>query len=100
MGGAGGIIGTNQLAEASPDGETFGFSTLNVLADALGDPALRTSYSDFVMIAGIESPLVVYIRKDAPPGIKDASGPDEGEGVQGAVARRAQQQHDQSASRA
>lgn len=73
VGGAGGIIGTNQLSEASPDGETIGFATINVLADALEDPALRVSYSDFVMIAGIESPLVVYMRKDVPPGIKSAA---------------------------
>jgi len=71
VGGAGGMIGTNQLAGESPDGEFIGFSTLNVLADALNDPALRKSYSEFVMIAGIESPLVVYMRKDTPPGIKD-----------------------------
>jgi hypothetical protein len=35
----------------------------------VGASALRTPYSDFVLVAGVESPLVVYIRKDTPPGI-------------------------------
>ena len=32
-----------------------------------------TNYSDFVLIAGVESPLVVYMRKDTPPGVKVAT---------------------------
>src|SRR5882672_7838030 len=51
VGGAGGLIGSNQL----------------------GESALRTRYSDFVLVAGVESPLVVYIRKDTPPGINVAA---------------------------
>ena len=34
---------------------------------------MRTHYSDFVLIAGVESPLVVYMRKDTPPGINVAT---------------------------
>jgi hypothetical protein len=34
---------------------------------------MRTPYSDFVLIAGVESPLVVYMRKDTPPGINVAT---------------------------
>src|SRR5262249_24916211 len=32
-------------------------------------PSLKTRYSDFVLVAGVESPLVVYMRKDTPPGV-------------------------------
>jgi len=71
VGGAGGIIGSNQLGEAAPNGETIGFFTLDVPSQLVGASALRTRYSDFILVAGIESPLVVYIRKDTPPGIHD-----------------------------
>ena len=73
VGGAGGVIGTNQLAEAAPNGETIGFFTIDVVAQLLGNPALRVNYADFVMIAGVEEPLVVYARKDTPPGLKVAT---------------------------
>jgi hypothetical protein len=69
VGGAGGLIGSNQLGEAAPNGETIGFFTLDVPGQLVGASALRTPYSDFVLVAGVESPLVVYIRKDTPPGI-------------------------------
>src|SRR5689334_16342461 len=61
--GAGGVIGTNQLAEAAPNGESIGFFTLDIIAQLLGNPALRVNYADFVMIGGVENPLVVYMRK-------------------------------------
>ena len=35
VGGAGGVIGTNQLAEAAPNGETIGFFTIDVVAQLL-----------------------------------------------------------------
>jgi tripartite-type tricarboxylate transporter receptor subunit TctC len=73
VGGAGGIIGSNQLAEAAPNGDTMGFFTLDVVAQLVGNPALRGNYADFVMIAGVENPLVAYIRKDTPPGLKVAT---------------------------
>ena len=38
VGGAGGVIGTNQLAEAAPNGETIGFFTIDVVAQL---PATR-----------------------------------------------------------
>jgi hypothetical protein len=69
VGGAGGLIGSNQLGEAAPNGETIGFFTLAVNDQLLGNSAMRTHYSDFTLIAGVESPLVVYMRKDTPPGI-------------------------------
>ena len=68
--GAGGIIGSNQLGEAAPNGETIGFFTLDIIAQLVANPAMRTPYADFVMIAGFENPLVAYARKDTPPGLK------------------------------
>jgi tripartite-type tricarboxylate transporter receptor subunit TctC len=74
IGGAGGMIGSNYLGEvAKPDGDTFGFFTWNPVAELLGDPGLRVPYSKFKLIAGVQNPLVFYIRKDTPPGIKVAS---------------------------
>ena len=73
VGGAGGLIGSNQLGEAAPNGESIGFFTLDVPGQLIGNSALKTRYSDFVLIAGVESPLVVYMRKDTPPGINVAA---------------------------
>jgi hypothetical protein len=71
VGGAGGMIGSNHLGEiARPDGETFGFFTWNPIAQLLGDPGLRVNYYDFKLIAGVENPVITYIRTDTPPGIK------------------------------
>lgn len=72
VGGGGGMIGTNFLGEvAKPDGMTFGFLTWNVIAGMLGDPGLRVKYTDFGLVAGVQNPIVFYIRRDVPPGIKD-----------------------------
>ena len=73
VGGAGGLIGSNQLGEAAPNGETMGFFTLDVSSQILGNPAQKTQFQGFVYIAGVESPLVVYIRRDTPPGIGTAA---------------------------
>jgi tripartite-type tricarboxylate transporter receptor subunit TctC len=74
LGGAGGMIGSNHLGEiAKPDGETIGFFTWNPVAQLTGDPGLRVEYSDFVFIAGIENPVIVYVRKDTPPGLTTAA---------------------------
>jgi tripartite-type tricarboxylate transporter receptor subunit TctC len=51
----------------------MGFFTLDLIAQLLGNPALRVNYADFVMIAGVENPLVAYMRKDTPPGLKVAT---------------------------
>jgi hypothetical protein len=72
VGGAGGIIGSNQLGEASPNGETIGFFTLDIPGQVMGNSSMKTKYSDFVLVAGVESPLVVYMRKDTPPGVNTA----------------------------
>src|SRR5262247_3878012 len=50
----------------------MGFFTIDVVAQLLGNPALRVNYADFVMIAGVEEPLVAYARKDTAPGLKVA----------------------------
>jgi tripartite-type tricarboxylate transporter receptor subunit TctC len=73
VGGAGGIVGSNELGGATPNGETIGFFTLDVVSQILSNSALRVPYSDFVFVAGVESPLVVYIRKDTSPGIQTAA---------------------------
>lgn len=73
IGGAGGLIGSNQVGEASPNGETIGFFTIDVPSQVLDNPALKTPYSRFLFIAGVESPLVVYMRKDTSPGINIAT---------------------------
>jgi tripartite-type tricarboxylate transporter receptor subunit TctC len=73
VGGAGGIIGSNQLGEAPPNGDTIGFFTLDMTAELVGNTSIRTNYSDFVLVAGVESPLVAYMRKDTPPGINVAA---------------------------
>jgi hypothetical protein len=73
VGGAGGLIGSNQLGEAAPNGESIGFFTLDIPGQLVATSAMRTRYSDFVLVAGVESPLVVYMRKDTPPGVNVAS---------------------------
>lgn len=71
--GAGGIIGTNQLGESPPNGDFIGFFTLDLVAEFVGNPSLRTHYADMIAIAGVENPLVVYARKDTAPGLKVAT---------------------------
>jgi tripartite-type tricarboxylate transporter receptor subunit TctC len=69
IGGGSGLLGSNELGDATPDGLTIGFFTLDVMAELTDNPSVRTHFSDFVLLAGVESPLVTYIRKDTPPGI-------------------------------
>jgi hypothetical protein len=69
VGGAGGILGSNQVGRADPNGDTLGYLTQDMPGQLLGNPAIQTNYSDFVLVAGIDTPLVVYMRKDTPPGI-------------------------------
>ena len=57
----------------SPNGDFIGFFTLDLVAEFVGNPSLRTHYADLVAIAGVENPLVVYARKDTPPGLKVAT---------------------------
>ena len=69
MGGAGGLVATNFLAEAArPNGMTVGFFTWNPVAQVLGDPGLRVKYPDLQFVAAAAPPVICYIRKDAAPG--------------------------------
>src|SRR5580698_7578822 len=69
VGGGSGLLGSNELGDAATDGMTIGFFTLDVMAELTENPSVRTHFSDFVLIAGVESPLVIYMRKDTPPGV-------------------------------
>jgi hypothetical protein len=69
MGGAAGLIGANALGEAQTNGETIGFFTMETATQILGNPAIHTPLSDFVLAAGVQSPLIAYMRRDTPPGI-------------------------------
>jgi tripartite-type tricarboxylate transporter receptor subunit TctC len=69
VGGGSGLLGSNELGDAPTDGMTIGFFTLDVIAELTGNPSVRTHFSDFALIAGVESPLVIYMRKDTPPGV-------------------------------
>src|SRR5437764_304441 len=40
VGSAGGIIGSNQLGEAVPNGDTMGFFTLDMVGELLGNPSI------------------------------------------------------------
>jgi hypothetical protein len=71
--GGGGIIGTNALGDSPPNGETIGFFTPDVVAELLSNPALKIPYSRYLMVAGVENPLVLYARKDTPPGLNVAT---------------------------
>src|SRR6476659_10912848 len=42
VGGAGGLIGSNQLGEAAPDGESIGFFTLDIPGQLIGAASMRT----------------------------------------------------------
>src|SRR5260221_7088536 len=69
MGAAAGIVGTNRVAKATPDGYTFLFGTIGTHAF---NPALykKLSYNavtDFEPVALIaEQPMVLLTRKDFP----------------------------------
>jgi len=73
MGGASGLIGANALGEALPDGNTIGFFTMEMVGQIVGNPSIRTPLADFSLIGGVACPLVVYMRKDTPPGLNVAA---------------------------
>ena len=72
--GAGGIVGTNFMAEvAKPDGMTIAIHTPPVMSQVLGDPGLKADFSKFEWLAGVGQPQVCYVRKDAGGGIKSTA---------------------------
>jgi tripartite-type tricarboxylate transporter receptor subunit TctC len=69
MTGAGGSGAANFLAERSaPDGLTIVFNPFHPLAQALGDPTMRTRYEDLEYVGGIGDVRVNYMKADAVPG--------------------------------
>ena len=72
--GAGGIVGSNYMAEvAKPDGLTIAIFTPPTMSQLLGDPGLRADFSEFEWLAGVGQPQVCYLRKDAGGGIGSPS---------------------------
>ena len=68
--GMGGIIGANQLGEATgKDKLNIGYFTWNPISQIAHDPALHVRYNDFKFIAGLRQPTLLYMRRDAAPGI-------------------------------
>ena len=71
VGGGGGVIGVNQIGEASErDRLNVGFFTWNPLAQLIQDESLHVRYNDLKLIVGFRQLSLVYIRRDTPPGIK------------------------------
>jgi len=69
MGAAAGIVGTNRVAKATPDGYTFLFGTIGTHAfnPALYKKLPYNALTDFVPVALIaEQPMVLLTRKDFP----------------------------------
>ncbi len=71
MVGGGGNIAANYLGEsARRDPLSVGFFTWNPVDQLMNDPGLRVKHNDFKFIAGVEQPVVIYMRRDVKPGIK------------------------------
>jgi tripartite-type tricarboxylate transporter receptor subunit TctC len=70
VGGAAGNIGVNQLGE-SPERErlSVGFFTWDPVAQLIQHESLRVRYNDLKFIVGFRSALLMYMRRDTPPGI-------------------------------
>ena len=70
VGGAGGVIGVNQLGESSErDRLNIGYFTWNPVDQLIQDPILHVRYNDLKFIVGLRMLTLVYIRRDTPPGI-------------------------------
>jgi tripartite-type tricarboxylate transporter receptor subunit TctC len=70
VGGAGGMTGSRRVADASPDGYTFGIGSIGTHAQNqhLFKRPLYNPATDFAPVALIaETPVVVITRKDLPP---------------------------------
>ena len=65
MPGAGGVVGTNYLGEAAKrNGTVAGVFTVALMPELSGDPALRISHKDFIMIGAIGQQQITHVRKD------------------------------------
>ncbi len=74
VGGAAGNIGVNQLGE-SPERDRLnvGFFTWDPVAQLIQHESLRVRYNDLKFIIGFRSALMMYMRRDTPPGITKPS---------------------------
>ncbi|MCC6777274.1 MAG: tripartite tricarboxylate transporter substrate binding protein BugD [Hyphomicrobiales bacterium] len=72
VGGAGGMTGSKRVADAAPDGYTFGIGTVGTHAQGqtLYKKPLYNAVTDFTPVALIaEVPIILTVRKDLP--VKD-----------------------------
>ncbi|MBI4291991.1 MAG: hypothetical protein HY661_10970 [Betaproteobacteria bacterium] len=68
--GAAGNIGVNQLGESSErDRLNVGFFTWDPVAQLIQHESLRVRYNDLKFVVGFRSALMMYMRRDTPPGI-------------------------------
>ncbi|MBI2959276.1 MAG: hypothetical protein HYY28_03100, partial [Betaproteobacteria bacterium] len=68
--GGGGRIAVNQLGESSQrDRLNISFFTWNPLDQIVQDSALRVRYNDLKLVTGLQQVSLLYVRRDAPPGI-------------------------------
>lgn len=68
--GAGGLLAFNWLGQvARPDGLTASFFTWDPVVQIVGDQRLQVPFSKFTFVAGSNSTVVAFIRKDVTPGI-------------------------------
>lgn len=68
--GAGGMLGVNQLGDASEkDKLNIGFFTWDPMNQILKHPNLRVHFNDLKFIAGMQQTNLLYIRRDTAPGI-------------------------------
>jgi tripartite-type tricarboxylate transporter receptor subunit TctC len=68
--GAGGLLAFNWLGKvAAPDGLTASFFTWDPVVQIVGDPRLEVPFDKFTFVAGSNSTVVAFIRKDVTPGI-------------------------------
>jgi tripartite-type tricarboxylate transporter receptor subunit TctC len=71
VGGGGGNIGVNQLGEASErDRLNVGFFTWDPVSQLMKHESLHVRFNDLKFITGLRSALMMYMRRDTPPGIK------------------------------
>lgn len=68
--GAGGLLAFNWLGKvARPDGLTASFFTWDPVVQIVGDQRLQVPFNKFTFVAGSNSTVVAFIRKDVAPGI-------------------------------
>ena len=96
VGGAGGLIGSNQLGEAAPNGEIDRLLHVGRARPAGRQPRrCERNYSDFVLIAGVENPAGGLHPQGYAARPQRRGRLDEDQGLQGALAQRPEHQHHQ-----